>query len=238
VLAASQHSDEAKYNLALEAASWCSIMLANSKKSNLKKLLTKQRKRKRKEGVGDNRKALLEGLLGKDWGKTEAIMAGKVASSDPAWLLTFDVAGKKDDRIYIAGNDKSAGQIQFGGELPEGGYAVKARAEVADIEGRKSFRVLFELPRQETLGVIFKPNRCVISEWRNGGWVDIADAETNTPAGKPFDVTIAVDKELIVLINDKEVVKADVQHQQLRERLYIGTNQSVVWLENARVEAL
>lgn len=238
MLAAGPYVDASQYDFALEAASWCSIMLADSRKSSLKRLLTKQRKPKKREGIADNRKALLEGLLGKDWSKTEATMAGKVASSKPDWLLTFDVAGKQGDRIYLAGNDKSPGQIEFGGKLPEGGYAVKARVEVADIEGRKSFRFLFELPRQEILGVIFAPNRCMISEWRGGKWVDLADAEINAPAGKPFDVTIAVDEGLVVHIDDKPVVKADIQHQQLRQRLYVAVNQSVVWLSNPRVEAL
>lgn len=213
-------------------------MLANSKKSNLRKLLTKQRKRKKKEGTGDNRKALLDSLLGKDWNKTEAIMAGKVASSEARWLRTFDVAGSKGNRLFLAGSQEHPGQIHYGGEIPEGGFAVKARVQVADIEGGQSFRILFELPSKDTLGIIFQTNRCLISEWQRDKWVDIAEAKTNTKAGEPFDVAVEVDEQLTVRINDKQVVTAAVQHELLRQGIYFAVNQSLAWLENARVEPL
>jgi hypothetical protein len=79
-----------------------------------------------------------------------------------------------------------------------------------------------------------------VARWENGGttWQKLLVVKSPVVAGRPFALSIEVDANLRVVVDDKQVFGFDYGERTMHGRWSIAKNLGPVWLTDLRCEPL
>lgn len=227
--------------LHLGNASWAARTCAKASRSWAKKLLTMPQKLKALgKGSPDSRTvhfAVMNRALGKNPGKVEKQFLKLRERAEPTWARDRGLAAKRDGRVLLAGDAANLAQIIYQPKLPKGPFVVRAKVQFAAGED-PGLRVVLDWDGKTTVGALIRNDACAFAISKDGKWQQRVSEDHKLPIGRVAEVAVEVASELRILVDGQVVVSRKCPERDMHRGLTFATNDSVVWLEDIRVEKL
>ncbi len=183
------------------------------------------------------RRAALELVLGKDWGRAEEQLAKLLRADEPTWALHTDAAEWRQGRLLIAGDLKLRGGAKLVREPPAGAYVVSGSATVSE---ECDLRWEFAYDETFVAALLLYEGRLRLEHWDVAAkkWSTLANREVKVETGKPVNYRIEMRDTLRVLIDGQEVFTAPLRDSELRRPLIVCSNNGYALLQDTRLEPL
>jgi len=183
------------------------------------------------------RRAALELVLGKDWGRAEEQLAKLLRGELPTWALETEAAEWRQGGLLVAGDAMMRAGVKLVAEPPAGGYAVSGTVTVSE-----GCDLRWEFAYDETFvaALLFYEGQLSLQHYdvKARKWSTLANRKAPIEPGKPVAYRIEFRDTLRVMIGDQEALTAPLKGWDVHRPLKVCSNSGYAILQETRLEPL